>query len=145
MSDSDNIQSLRPYLLTLMTESKKLRTEINNIAEELQNWIGRVKLAQEKGMADLQSRAEIRVGEIKQKLDARIAEKTSIDTEAGALKRKLLMMKNQPEMSVDADLLLAQFEMLLGETDELDQKFQEEEANAMLKNLKADLHKDGNE
>jgi len=139
LNDNEDPQVLKEYVLTVMTESKKLDKEIAAIQDEIQLWAGRVKLAADSGRTDLQSQAEIRLGEIKQKLDRRISEKSSLEAEIKTLKRKLLYLKNKPEMSVDADLLLAQFDMLLGdeaEEDELEKKFDSFEADSMLDELK---------
>lgn len=139
LNDNEDPLVLKEYVLTLMTESKKLDKEIAAIQDEIRLWAGRVKLAADSGRTDLQSQAEIRLGEIKQKLDRRMNEKSSLEGEVKTLKRKLLYLKNKPEMSVDADLLLAQFEMLLGEKaeeDELEKKFDKFEADSMLDDLK---------
>jgi phage shock protein A len=140
MSDYEDPQALRQYLLTIMTESKKFKSELTGIQSEMQVWAERVKLAAENGRSDLSAQAQIRLGEIKQKYDTRLAEKAALDRETSELKRKLLIMKDRPEMSVDADLLLSQFEMLLGETDELAESFKSEEADSMLNDLKQKMN-----
>ncbi|MBN1649399.1 MAG: hypothetical protein JW874_15280 [Spirochaetales bacterium] len=136
MSDYEDPLAIRQYLLSLMTEAKKLKTEIIAIGNEIQLWMDRVTLAAEKQLSDLQAGAQVKLAEVKQTLETRTAEKAALDREIADLKRKLLVMKGRPEMSVDADLLLSQFEMLLGETDELEQKFKSEEADSMLDELK---------
>ena len=136
MSDFEDVQTLRTYLITLMTETKKINYEISSIKDEISVWEGRVALASEKGRSDLQAQASVKLDEIRQKLETRSGEKNSLDAEIATLKRKLLVMKNKPEMSVDADMLLSQFQMMLGESDELEQKFKSEEADAMLSELK---------
>lgn len=139
LNDNEDPQVLKEYVLTLMTESKKLDKETAAIQSDIQLWAGRVKLAAENGRTDLQSQAEVRLGEIKQKFDRRMNEKASLTAEVKTLKRKLLYLKNKPEMSVDADLLIAQFDMLLGEEaeeDELERKFESFEADSMLDDLK---------
>ncbi len=139
LNDNEDPQALKEYVLTLITENRKLDKEIAAIQDEIRLWAGRVKLAADSGRTDLQSQAEIRLGEIKQKLDRRMNEKSSLEGEVKTLKRKLLYLKNKPEMSVDADLLIAQFDMLLGEKaeeDELEKKFATFEADSMLNELK---------
>jgi len=121
MKDTDlnglDYQSAKEYVLLYITTLKKTDRETGKALSELRKWENRVKLASEKGNDDLREIAEHKAVEAKEKVRALNAERNELIVKVEHLKRNLLRIKADPEYSVDADKLLAEFEMLLGEKD----------------------------
>ena len=143
MSDIDftnmDLPSSKDFLLALMTTIKQTETKIASFDTELTLWKGRIVLAQNNNKSDLEAQAYVRVKDIEFEMDTLKTEIIEFRGEFERLKRHIQMIKNQPEFTVDADLLLAQMEMVVGEPDELAEKFKKEEANAELEKLKKEM------
>ena len=80
-----------------------------------------------------------------------MAKQTALETELADLRRKVSVLKEKltrirmmGAKMVDADLLLAQLEMLTGKRDELAHTMKQEEANAALDELKKKMQEDRN-
>lgn len=135
-------QSAKEYVLAAITTLKATRDKRSELERELDLWTKRVELAKEHGKENLISDAEKRKIEITSDLDRIKAEEAELHGGVIRLKGQLKLILNQPELSVDADLLAAQLEMMDEERDDLADKFREEEANDALAKLKAEMEEE---
>ena len=132
-------QTAKEIIVNVIKSLKQTTAKRASIEEELGIWQGRVRLASEKGRSDLQAQAQTRVGDLEFNLDGIRAEEVELIRGVDRMKRQLKLIESQPQFSVDADMLLAELEILGGETDELAERFKEEEADALLDKLKKDM------
>ena len=128
--------SARQELIALMATVKQTRNKRIQLETEIKTWRDRVRLAIEKDHSDLQAQAEVRVRDFEDRIEGLRFEESELNSELQKLKRSIEEAKKRPELSVDADHLLAQLQMLVGEPDLLEEKFKQEEADAALRELK---------
>jgi hypothetical protein len=147
MSDTPNerldtdISGLEPeaakeYVLAFISSLKTTQRQKQAALEEKKLWQERVNLAEQKQEALLAEKARGKLAEVQAKIDTLENEERELAPKVDVLKEQLLKLVRSPQMSVDAEGLLAQLQMLVGEPDTLSQKFKNEEANAELENLK---------
>ncbi len=145
MEDTDlnglDYQSAKEYVLLYITTLKKTDRETGKAISELRKWENRVKLASEKGKDDLREIAEHKAIEAKDRVRALNAERNELIVKVEHLKRNLLRVKADPQYSVDAEKLLAEFQMLMGEEDTTVKGLKELELDKSLDTLKEKLHK----
>jgi hypothetical protein len=143
-SDTDidfmDYPSAREYVLNFITTLKRTQKDRGILQEELTLWEGRVKLADERREPTLKRGAEDRVAELKAKNDLLLREEKDLIRKISILKDKLKLIKTQSSLSVDADALLAQMQMVVGEEDTVAKALQEEEAQAALDDLKKKMN-----
>ncbi len=146
MSDIDftnmDIESAKEFLVALMASIKQTTAKIMMLDTELTLWKGRVVLARNNNKSALEAQASVRVTDIEFEMDSLKTEKSELTGELERLKRHIQMIKNRPEFTVDADLLLAQMEMIVGEPDKLEEEFKKEEINSELETLKNKIRED---
>ncbi len=143
MVDTD-IDGLAPkdayqYVLAFVTTLKQTEKALANAEQDVALWTRRVELATAKGDATLVAAAQDR-------LAGAIAKKTQLDTELSDLKATVSVLKEKLKRRiatgdatgrlVDADLLLAQLQMVVGPKDQLSDTMRHEEASAALDELK---------
>ena len=128
--------SAREYVLNFITALRKTQKDRGMLQEELNLWEGRVKLAEERGEPILKKGAQDRVEELKSKNDLILAEEKDLKRKISILKDKLKFIKTRSSLSVDADALLAQMQMVVGEEDTVAKEFQDQEAQVALDELK---------
>jgi hypothetical protein len=140
MLDTD-LEGLGPkeaseYVLAFITTLKKTEKDAQAAEDDIVLWTRRVALAQSRGDAAL-------AGEAQKRLDEAVAKKTGLDAElldlkakVATLKEKLMRIRMTGGKLVDADLLLAQLQMVVGEKDQLADTMKKEEANLALDELK---------
>jgi hypothetical protein len=138
-------RSAKEYVVALITTIKNTRTKRKKLENEIETWKNRVKLARENGRSDLEAQAVQRVGEKEQELDAIKTEEREFIRELHSAKAQLKTIQNQPSLSINPDLLLAELEMVVGEHDETGEKFREFEAEQALNDLKKQLDSEGDE
>ncbi len=141
MSDDYNIMGLDPegareYVVAVMTTLKAATAKRLQLEKDLELWESRVKLAAEKGRADLAEAAEARAGELRGKIAQLDTERKGYQEGIAEMMAQLKQLRTRQAASVDADLLLAQMQMLVGETAETDQRFREAQAQWALDELK---------
>ena len=144
MEDYDNLESFDPkaakeYVLAFIVTLKQTRAQREKRQEELSIWQGRVKLAEQRGAAELKSGAEARVAELTGIVESLKTEERELTRRIDVLKTQLRSIRSGTAPSVDVDLLLAQLEMLVGEPDTLARAMEAEEADAALQELKQKL------
>ena len=132
-------QTAKEIVVNVISSLKQTTAQRASVEEELEIWKGRVRLAAEKGRSDLQAQAQTRVDDLEFNLESIRAEELELIRGVDRMKRQLKLIESQPQFSIDADMLLAELEILGGETDELAERFKEEEADALLDKLKKDM------
>ncbi|MBN2049220.1 MAG: hypothetical protein JW760_02145 [Spirochaetales bacterium] len=137
--DDMDARSVRQYLIALMANLKQIKEKQKKLQEELTLWKNRINLAREKGRTDLEGAAVQRVEEITEQLRTLSAEEAELSREAFRMKTRLPAAQAETSKTVNTDLLLAELELLVGEPDTLSRQFEEEEAEAVLKELKKDM------
>lgn len=158
MADSDgtddyDIRGLDPedakqYIVSVMATLKQTTAKRIQLERDLDMWQKRIDLAVEKGRQDLIGGASRRVAEIQEDLSRLRGEEQEYSDGLSRMRRQLRMIREQPQMTVDVDLLAAQMEMLIGEREqaeaETSEQFRKAEAEWALEDLKRKL-KDENE
>ena len=140
MRDTD-IEGLGPkeaseYVLAFITTLKQTEKALAAAAEDRVLWARRVALAQSRGEAELAAQAQARLADAEAKGAKLEAELAELKATVSVLKEKLARLRMTGGRLVDADLLLAQLEMVVGKKDELGSAMKAEEANAALDDLK---------
>jgi phage shock protein A len=140
MLDTD-LEGLGPkeaaeYVLAFITTLKQTEKALEAAQEESNLWTRRVSLAQSKGEADLAAQAMARLSDATAKQSKLEAELADLKSKVSVLKEKLTRIRMAGVKLVDADLLLAQLQMVAGKKDELAHTMKQEEAGAALDELK---------
>lgn len=130
----------REYMLQVMTTYKLAKNKRIQLENECKTWKERVALAREKGKEDLALEAEKEVNVLIQQIERIKLEENEYTEELQSIKEEIATIKRQPERSVDADLLLAQLQMIVGEPDTLSEEFKKEEIEARLEAMKKTMH-----
>lgn len=134
--DGLDAKSAKDYLVAVITTLSKTKAKRAELEKELELWNGRIRLAVQNDRSDLQAEAEVRVRDLQFELDDIKAEEHVYAQGVRKMKTQLQMIEMQPQLSADAEQLLAQLELIGGERDELADAFKEEEANQALEELK---------
>ena len=132
-------QTAKQIVVQVIQSLKATTAQRVKLDREAELWRNRVKLAQEKGRADLQAEAQTRLGDVEFQLDSLKAEERELIRTVDRMKQQLKVIEGQAEMSVDTDQLLAQLELLDDDKDELAEEFRKQEADALLDKLKEDM------
>jgi phage shock protein A len=135
-------EAAKEYVLAFITTLKTTRRQKQAALEEKKLWQERVSLAQSKQEAELALKAGRRVEEIQAKIATLENEERELEPKVDVLKEQLLRLVRTPQMSVDAEGLLAQLQMLVGEPDTVAESFKHEEANIELEKLKKKMQGD---
>jgi phage shock protein A len=140
MRDTDidflDFESAREYVLAFITSLKKTQKQRAVAEEELEHWSRRVKLAESRGEPVLKRGAEQRVTELEGRCQQLHQEELELKLKVDVLKEKLKATKIRSSLQVDADALLAQMQMLVGEPDKLKEDLRNTEADQALQALK---------
>ena len=146
MRDTDidfmDFQAAREYVLAFITTLKKTQKQRAVAEEELEHWRGRVKLANSRGEPVLKRGAEQRVAELEARSQQLLQEELELRRKVDVLKEKLKATKIRSSLQVDADALLAQMQMLVGEPDRLSEDLRRTEADQALQELKKKMGTD---
>jgi phage shock protein A len=148
MLDTD-LEGLGPdeafaYVLAFITTLKQTEKALAAAVQESDLWMRRVTLARSKGDEALAAQAQARQSEAVAKQAALESELAGLRAKVSVLKEKLARIRTMGVKMVDADLLLAQLEMVTGKRDELAHRMKQEEANAALDELKKKMQEDRN-
>ncbi len=140
MLDTD-IEGLGPkdaaeYTLAFITSMKQTERQLAKSVEEIATWTRRVALARDRGETSLAEQAAAKIAPLEARRATLEGELQELRVKAGVLKEKLLRLRTTLARSVDADLLLAQLQMLVGPRDALADAFKTEEAQGKLDELK---------
>jgi len=143
--DFMDFESAREYVLAFITTLKKTQRDRVAAEEELAHWRSRVKLAESRAEPVLKRAAEQRAAELQNHCQRLLEEELDLKLKVDVLKEKLKAAKIRSSLQVDADALLAQMQMLVGEPDTLKEKLQDEEAAQALEALKRKMEQGGNQ
>ena len=148
MLDTD-LEGLSPreaseYVLAFITTLKQTEKACAAAQEETSLWTRRVSLAQGKGDADLTAQAMARLSDVTGKQSLLLGELADLKAKVSVLKEKLVRIRMTGARLIDADLLLAQLEMVVGKRDELAHTMKKEEASAALEALKKKMQEGSN-
>ncbi len=141
--DSMDPASAREYVLSFISTLRGIQKERASLERELDLWEKRAKLAEEKNEQILLEGAEDRVQELKEKMAGLAAEEGGLRRKVSILKEKLKNIETRPNLSIDAEALLAQLKSVAGEEDKLEKELKEKEADQALKELKKRLKDKG--
>jgi phage shock protein A len=147
MLDTD-IEGLDPqqatqYVLAFITTLKQTEKALAASQEEENLWTRRVTLARSKGDEGLASQAQARLSDATAKRSQVETELSDLEAKVAVLKEKLTRLRMTGVKLVDADLLLAQLQMIVGPKDELSSTMKKEEASAALDELKKRMQDPG--
>ncbi|MBN1798642.1 MAG: hypothetical protein JW822_08685 [Spirochaetales bacterium] len=132
-------EAAREYVLSFITTLKTTQRQKQTLMDEKKLWQERVLLARNKQESELELKALERLSEIQTKIATLEAEEKELKPKVAVLKEQLLKLVRAPQMSVDAEALLAQLQMIVGEPDKTAEAFKQEEADIELQNLKKKL------
>lgn len=135
-------KSAKEYVAALITTLKQTTAKRKEVEKEVELWEGRVTLAEEKERPDLRAQAAGLLEEKKDELHRLRSEEAAFKDELNSAKSQLRMIQNQPEFTIDADRLLAELEMVVGEVDETGDHFREFEAEQALEKLRKEMAPD---
>ena len=136
------LEDARNYVISYIAALNKYCKDITSSREDLALWEGRVKLAQKNERPDLVIQAEDRADEIRGKLVFLEGEEAELQQKVETLKVQLQILKNRPERTVDADLLLAQLEQVAGKKDKTLEELEYVEATLALEELKKKINRE---
>jgi phage shock protein A len=140
MLDTD-IEGLDPaqasqYVLAFITTLKQTEKALAAAQEDSSLWTRRVTLARSRGDEALAAQAQARLSDATAKQSRLETELADLKAKVSVLKDKLTRLRMTGVRLVDADLLLAQLQMVVGKKDELGEAMKNEEAKAALDELK---------
>ncbi len=140
MNDTDlsgmTPEAAREYVLAFIKSLKETQRQRQKLTEELNHWNMRIELAEREGRQDLAEQASSRVRSIREDLDQLTKEEEGLKAKVEVLKENLRQLPSGWQPSVDAEMLLAQLEMLLGERDETEEQLQQMKIQSRLEELK---------
>jgi hypothetical protein len=132
-------EAAKEYVLSFITTLKTTQRQKQALMQEKKLWQERVLLARNKQESELELKALKRLSEVQTKISTLEAEEKELEPKVAVLKEQLLKLVHTPQMSVDAEGLLAQLQMLVGEPDKTAEAFKQQEADIELENLKKKL------
>jgi phage shock protein A len=140
MLDTD-IEGMSPaqaseYVLAFITTLKQTEKAVADAREDSNLWTRRVTLARSRGDEALAAQAQARLSDATAKQSKLETELSDLEAKVAVLREKLTRLRMTGVKLVDADLLLAQLRMVVGEKDELGDAMKKEEAQAALDELK---------
>lgn len=129
-------ESAREYVSQYIITLKRTHQDLQTTQNDLALWTNRASLAAEKGREDLKAEALKRCLELSEKEKRLEAEELALAEDVKRMRQQLVMLQRSPKMSVNADLLLAQLEQVVGEEKLTEGRFRETEADQALEELK---------
>jgi hypothetical protein len=139
-------QDAREYVLAFLTTLKQTARQREQVEQEMETWRTRLKLAQDRGAADLAGKASGVLAQLEGKLATLEAEESELAGKVDALKQNLRRLEVTGQRLVDTDLLQAQLDMAVGEDKaaelKTDQALKDAQAQTALEELKKKLGSD---
>jgi hypothetical protein len=126
----------REYVLYFIQSMKETQRQKAKKAEEATLWRTRVQQARSHNRPELAAEAESNLGGLEQEIAGLEDEEAQLRSKVEILKENLRRLEAGFRRTIDADVLLANLEMLVGETDDTEEKFKDELAQAELDELK---------
>lgn len=141
-SDSANSGEAREYIFAILVTIKKTENKLAEVEHEKAKWVGRVKLAKQKGDFGLALQAEQRAEDAGNRLAGLRSEILGLRRELDVVKTQIPALKARELQTVDAERLAVELEMLAGKPDKLENHMSDLEAEQELKRLKEKLGRD---
>lgn len=147
MEDTDlrgmSLEEAKEYILAFLTTLKTGEKELAVLNEDIALWESRVQLARDNSEAGLEEAARSRLTGLQNRKELLEAERTELGAKIARMREQLPIIKAS-ERTVDADLLLAQLQMMTGEALEgasppIEEGFANMNADAELDALKQKL------
>jgi len=138
-----SVAEAKAYVAEFITSLKTASQQREACENELDMWKKRVRLATEKGETDLARTALARAEETHAKLVTLKKEERELDFKVTELKRRLGNLRQQPQLTVNAEALLGQLESVVGTDHETRDALTDAEAEVALEELRrkmADEH-----
>ena len=129
-------EAARQYVLGFVKSLKETQRQRDKLAEQLDLWNERIELAEKEDRPELAQQARRRVESIRGDVARLAQEEQDLKGKVGVLKENLKGLPNGFQPAVDAEQLLAQLEMAIGERDETAEKVQEMKVQSKLEELK---------
>ena len=141
--------SAREYVHQFLTSLRFTQHQHEKLEALRQTWEDRVRLANERDRADLVAPARERLAEVQTQIGALSAEASELEPQLDVMRAQLRRLSTRPEMTVNAEQLLAELNALVGERDELGEDFEQLEHQTrtedQLRELKGRLGSDSSE
>jgi phage shock protein A len=137
-----DMEAAKEYVLAFMTTLKQTQRKIKELEGEMKIWQDRVTLAEQGGKADLKAGAEKKAADIQVKIDTLEGEEKDLAFKVREMLENLKKLKNAFAFSVNAEQLMAELEMIVGEKDEVTPQFKHMEAMSELEKLKQKMSSD---
>lgn len=135
-------QAAREYVLAFIKSLKETQSQKERLTADLYLWRNRVSLAESHNRAELAEEARRKVEELRDEVAKLDAEEESLREKVVVLKTNLKALEVQFSYSVDAEMLLAELDMITGKPDELAEEFEKMKAEAHLEALKKKLEEE---
>ena len=144
MPDDYDLTGLEPasakeYVVAVIADLKLLKARRIELEGKLKLWEGRMHLAERENRPDLADKASAQADLLRGDINTVRVQEAEYARGIDRMKGQLKMIESESGMSVNADLLLAQLEMITGERDELSDTFKAEEVNEELERLKREM------
>ena len=107
-------RSAMDLIYAYTTDVKRHEKDLESLRQEESVWEGRVRLAREKGLADLEAGASERVTQLKEKILSIESSRVELARDLARLKEALPGLKAK-ERSSDPDMLQAELSLMTGE------------------------------
>ena len=124
------------YVLAFITTLKQTEKALAAAQEDVSLWSRRVTLARSRGDEGLAAQAQARLADATARQSQLDTDLADLRAKVTLLKEKLTRLRMTGMKLVDADLLLAQLQMVVGKKDALGEAMKNEEAKAALDELK---------
>jgi phage shock protein A len=129
-------EQARAYVAEFIATQKQTLKQLEDAENDLAAWKKRATLALEQSNPELAREAVARAEECLVKIGKLKQEAASLDFKVMELKRRLKMVEEQPQMTVNAQALLDQIESVVGTDHETSHAIADAEAEAALEALK---------
>jgi len=133
-------EAAQEYVLSFIASLKQLQKQITDLGLELKGWQERILFARQRNREDLALAAQSKVKELQQKMDTLLAEERDLGFKVKEMMENFKKLKAGFTFSVDAEQLIAELTMAVGEKDTLSAQFKEEETLSELEKLKAKMN-----
>jgi len=135
-------EAAKEYVLAFIKSLKETQRQMGKCREELSLWEERVKTARAAGRPDLVRAAEEKVRNLREQIILLNDEEEELRLKVNRLRENLKILQHGVQRTIDAESLLAQMEMLVGEVDTTEEKFRDQEAQQELEKLKKKLQEE---
>ncbi|HTX73453.1 MAG TPA: hypothetical protein VMC79_11555 [Rectinemataceae bacterium] len=118
MDDSDlsglDLAGAKELIFAYAVDIKRYDRELALTKAELELWVGRARLAEERSLADLATAARAKVEAANVKLQTLQSEQDELKAKVGRMRSQLPLIRAK-ERSIDPDRLLAELQLMTGE------------------------------